>query len=1157
LWIMKKIPLILLTLPVLFFFACEGGRGDKGPRRLEILFLGHESKHHNSEKATEILSQELFKDGINITYTTNPDDLNEENLSQYDGLVLYANHDSIKAAQAAALLKFVESGKGFIPIHCASYCFRNSPEVVELIGGQFKSHEWDSFPAHIIKPEHVVMKGVDAFWTTDETYVHDKISKQIEVLTERVEGDHHEPYTWVRSYGEGRVFYTAYGHDERTWRNPAFLRLLKNGILWAVGDKARALLDSLYLPQPKYVDAKMPNYEHRDPPPKLQEPLSPQQSMLLTQLPVGFKAELFAAEPDIINPIYMNWDAKGRLWVIETVDYPNTVREDRSQGDDRIKILEDTDGDGRADKFTIFADKLNIPTSFVFVKDGIIVAQAPHFIFFRDTNGDDKADVKDTLITGWGTFDTHAGPSNLRYGPDNRIWGTVGYSGFKGTIGTADTMRFSQGLYSFTPDGKQLEFLAGTSNNTWGLGFTEEFDVFISTANNTHSGFFGMAKAYADKAGITEPGIEKIDGHYGMHVVTKNLRQVDVHGGFTAAAGHSFYTARSFPRDYWNRVAFVCEPTGRVIHRQVIEQNGSGFKEKGDDWNFLASADEWLGPVQAEVGPDGALWMLDWYDFIIQHNPTPEGFETGKGNAYVIPLRDTSHGRIYRISYKNAEKSREWKLSKDDPDNLVKALSSDNMFWRTTAQRLLVESGNREVLPDLYKLVRNEKPDEAGINAPAIHALWVLHGLGALDGKNTEALEVAMKALRHPAAGVRKAAMQVLPHTKATADALLSAKVYNDPDLRVRLAFTQAVAGLPADTAIGKVLFEMAENKQNAADKWLKQGLSIAAGLHQEGFMQAFRSKGVSETPALGQASLAQYIAMRARLKSVQLRRRLNEPEDRAPDVSGKELFIGADIEKNRQYPYEGVIVAQGDRSNGYGLYLKDNRLFFRVNQEGKPYIIQSADPLPDKFSFKATLERSGAMRLLINDKEVAAAKARGLFKKPLKAGLRVGFDDRKADKVGDYGDEFNMRSYLQNGRLELMDPAATEDLGAPDQVVVIKPVQNAMKYDKTSITVKAGTVVEIVFDNVDFMQHNLLILQPGSMEKVGAAADELAQKPEGGSMNYIPKMSEVLYATPLIDPEGKYSLKFRVPAAAGDYPYVCTYPGHWRIMNGIMKVQK
>ena len=159
-------------------------------------------------------------------------------------MIVYANHDTISKSQEKALLDFVRGGKGFIPLHCASFCFRNSAEVVEMIGGQFKSHKYDSFPAVIIKPDHEVMKGITSFTTLDETYVHDKISEEIEVLTERVEGDHHEPYTWVRPYGQGRVFYTAYGHDDNTFNNQGFLDLVRNGILWAVGDKAKANLEA-------------------------------------------------------------------------------------------------------------------------------------------------------------------------------------------------------------------------------------------------------------------------------------------------------------------------------------------------------------------------------------------------------------------------------------------------------------------------------------------------------------------------------------------------------------------------------------------------------------------------------------------------------------------------------------------------------------------------------------------------------------------------------------------------------------------------------------------------------------------------------------------------------------------------------------------------
>lgn len=1166
---------------VIFFTVTTAFHFFDQPRRLEILFLGHKAnRHHNSELLADILTREYFKDGMNITFTANPADLNKENLDHYDGLIVYANHDSISASQEKSLLDFVRSGKGFIPIHCASWSFRNSDEVVEMIGGQFKSHKFDSFPAVIVKPDHAVMKGVPSFVTKDETYVHDKISKNIEVLSERVEGTHREPYTWVRSYGKGRVFYTAYGHDENSFTNPGFLALVRNGILWAVGEKATADLAAYKIANPRYFEGPVPNYERRDPAPKVQESLNPEQSMSLIQVPVGFELQLFASEPDVVNPIYMNWDERGRLWVIETVDYPNEIKDD-DEGDDRIKILEDTNGDGKADKTTIFADKLNIPTSFTFVNGGILVSMAPSFVFLKDTTGDDKADVRQTMLTGWGKRDTHAQASNLRYGMDNMIWGVVGYSGFVGKVGK-DSVRFGQGVYKFTPDGKSLEYLSTTSNNTWGLGFSEENDVFISTANNTHSGFLGMPKRYFDKAKINETGVEKIDAHYGMHVATKNLRQVDVHGGFTSAAGHSLYTARNFPKEYWNRIAFVTEPTGRLIHRTVLQQHGSGFKEDGDGWNMLVSADEWAAPIQAEVGPDGALWITDWYDFIIQHNPTPSvassglAAENGKGNAYINPLRDHERGRIYRLAYKGNDQKNKLQLNKADKAGLVKALSNDNMFWRTTAQRLLVENGDITVLPELYKLVQNEEPDEAGINAPAIHALWTMHGLKALNGTNKAALEVAVKALSHPSAGVRRAAIQVLPKTTASFVAMQKAKAFQDNDLRVRLAAILATTDIKPSAEIGNVLLNMAEKEENVSDTWIKHALTIASKINQETFKAAFKKRGLNENPSLMQASLAQRLSFGARLNSTPLRRTYNRQQQQTdapnPDVVNSEILITGDLERTMRAPgnasaptpapFTGMIAAQGNRKDGYGVYLLDHKMYFRVNQGGKTYEISTSQALAPKFSFRAGLQKDGTMRLFIDNKEAATAKAAGLFKKELEVPLRVGSDfSTGTERIADYPDSaFFLRANLTNAKLETLEgitPAVAEKTNKVDKVIIMKVVKDVMKFDKELITAKAGSTVQIVLQNPDFMQHNLVLIKPGTLQKVGAASDKLAQDPNGAKMNYVPRMPEVLKATPLVNPGGKYTLTIQIPDTPGDYPYVCTFPGHWRIMKGVMRVTK
>ena len=145
-----------------------------------------------------MLAMPLFQKGINLTYTADLKDITPENLRKYDGLMIYANHDKIAPEQEEAIKGFVEGGKALIPLHSASFCFRNSDWYVQAVGGQFKSHKVDSFSTEIVKPDHPVMEGLSEFETWDETYVHHQLNPDIEVLMERVEGDHREPWTWVR-----------------------------------------------------------------------------------------------------------------------------------------------------------------------------------------------------------------------------------------------------------------------------------------------------------------------------------------------------------------------------------------------------------------------------------------------------------------------------------------------------------------------------------------------------------------------------------------------------------------------------------------------------------------------------------------------------------------------------------------------------------------------------------------------------------------------------------------------------------------------------------------------------------------------------------------------------------------------------------------------
>ncbi len=807
---------------------------------VRVLFLGDGGHHQPAVRADQVLAP-LHAKGIDLAYSDTLASLSAEGLRGYHALLVYANHATLGREQERALRAFVEGGGGLVAVHCASACFANSPAWIELVGAQFQRHGTGTFRTELTAPEHPLTKGFAGFESWDETYVHTRHNQDRTVLEVRVDGDHREPWTWVRTAGKGRVFYTAWGHDQRTWGNEGFQDLLARGIRWAVGDSEPARVAPASPFAMVESDSPIPDYPagrrwgDNEVVRTMQAPLPPAASQARLVVPPGVRVELFAAEPDLQKPIAMAWDARGRLFVAETVDYPNDPQP-KGEGHDRIKICADTDGDGRADRFTIFADELSIPTGLVFAGDGLVVVQAPDLILLRDTDGDDVADERRVLVSGWGTGDTHAGPSNLRVGFDNRVWGTVGYSGFRGRV-DGEERRFGSGIWAIGADGKDFEFLGSTTNNTWGLGFDEAGNVFASTANGNPSVHLAIAHRHYERVPGLAPGaLETIADSLAIHPITRAVRQVDYHGKFTAGAGHAIYTARAMPRAWWNRAAFVAEPTGHVAAMFFVEPRGSGFTARSA-WNLLASDDEWTAPIQAEVGPDGAVWVIDWYNYIVQHNPTPHGFATGKGNAYVTPLRDKQHGRIYRLVWESAAPPAPRDLGQADAATLVRALDDDNLFWRLTAQRLLLPSRDAGVDALLCARATATRLDALGLDAGALHALWTLHGRGVIG---TDAARAAVHAaLRHPAAAVRATAWQVLPRTEAERDFVLDRNLLDDPDAKVRLLAWLALGEMPPSVRAGRAVFALAQRPGDRDDPWLPDALTIAAAQHDQGFLQA------------------------------------------------------------------------------------------------------------------------------------------------------------------------------------------------------------------------------------------------------------------------------------------------------------------------------
>lgn len=514
--------------------------------------------------------------------------------------------------------------------------------------------------------------------------------------------------------------------------------------------------------------------------------------------PEGYEAKLFASEkefPNLANPMQLSFDNKGRLWVAVMPTYPH-YRPGDPKPDDKILIYEDTNGDGKADKEIVFADKLHLPIGFEFAPGGLYVSQEPHLMFLADTDGDDKADTREVVLTGFDSHDTHHAISAYAADPSGAFMlceGVFLHSNVETPYGPVRGV--DGGFYRFCPQKTKLErTIQMNIPNPWGFAFDEwGQDFLIHTSGPPWN--WALPLSLKPPYGVKAPG-------------TANL--VPQGQAVRPTSGLEFVSSRHFPDEVQGDVLIGNAIGFLGIKQHSIADDGTGYKT-GFRHELLKSSDGNFRPVDFEFAPDGSLYVIDWHNVLIghmQHNARD-------------PLRDHVHGRIYRITYPGRDLVKPAEVDGASVATLLENLKLPEYRSRYRSRRELREHPVAEVLPAVKKWVAGlDKADPASVHK-SLEALWVTWGMNAVD------TELAKELMKSPDFHVRAAAVRVLRYNfDRFPDALdLLKQAAADEHGRVRLEAVIAATWYDKPEAL-----EVADiAKAKGVDAWSQNVIDAAA----------------------------------------------------------------------------------------------------------------------------------------------------------------------------------------------------------------------------------------------------------------------------------------------------------------------------------------
>ncbi len=534
------------------------------------------------------------------------------------------------------------------------------------------------------------------------------------------------------------------------------------------------------------------------PPPK-----SPAEAIGSFKLPAGLKLELAAAEPLIADPVAFDWGMDGSLWVVEMGDYPNGVDGQGKPGG-RVKHLIDTDADGRFDQMTVFLKDLPFPTGVKVWRKGVLITAAPKILYAEDENGDGTADSVKTLYEGFGEGNQQHRVNGLRWGLDN--WLYVGNGDSHGEIRSAKTnahVSVRKRDLRIRPDEGLLEAMSG--NTQFGIN-RDDWGNWFGGNNSNPMWQYVLNQRYLDRNPHVVPPEAKVmvSNQPGAAPVFPRSRTLHRFNDFYAA---NRFTSACSPMIYRDHLlgesyagnAFVCEPVHNLVHREVVSQAGVRFASRRADSEqaseFFASDDNWSRPVMIRTGPDGALWVADFYRFVIEHPKWIPEHQQRK----VDVRAGSDRGRIYRIVPERGARPMP-NLEKLSIEELVKVVESPNGTLRDMAHQLLLWKHDPKSIPLLEKMaVDDPKP------LARLHALCVLDGLDAVNEElllqvlSDADLRVARHAVRISEAFVNESSQ--------IGERWVAFAATKDPLLKMQVAYSLGEWKSPAaGNALAKIL---------------------------------------------------------------------------------------------------------------------------------------------------------------------------------------------------------------------------------------------------------------------------------------------------------------------------------------------------------------